>query len=72
MSETLSKKTIPYNGKKISLQGPTLDDQKTCGAGSGAYKRRAGQGGVLDMDTKIISIDYLHGPGYLNKEKKPL
>ena len=29
-------------------------------------------GGVLDMDTKIISTITSHGPGYLDKEKETI
>ena len=30
------------------------------------------KGGVLDMDTHIISTITSHGPGYLNKEKETI
>ena len=39
------------------------------------YKRQAeerAKGGVLDMDTKIISGITSHGPGYLNKDKEKI
>ena len=35
-------------------------------------KEEQAKGGVLDMDTKIISTITSHGPGYLNKEKETI
>ena len=35
-------------------------------------KKELEAGGVLDMDTKIISTITSHGPGYLNKEKETI
>lgn len=42
------------------------------GTGYGADRGRAKKGGVLDMDTHIISTITSHGPGYLNKEKETI
>ena len=35
-------------------------------------KEEREKGGVLDMDTKIVSTITSHGPGYLNKDKEKI
>ncbi|MBR0359799.1 MAG: formate acetyltransferase, partial [Clostridia bacterium] len=35
-------------------------------------KREREAGGVLDMDTMVVSTIVSHGPGYLNKDKETI
>ena len=65
----IQKNYTPYEGDDSFLAGPTqaLWDQVM----ELSAEERA-KGGVLDMDTKIISGITSHGPGYLNKDKEKI
>ena len=58
----------PYDGDESFLEGPTDATNELWAQVTelSALERRAG--GVLDMDTEIISTITSHGPGYLNKK----
>ncbi len=62
----------PYDGDESFLTGPT-DRTKALWAQVVELSRQEREaGGVLDMDTKIISTITSHGPGYLDKEKEQI
>ena len=61
----------PYNGDESFLQGPTADTTALWQQVLELSKKEREAGGVLDMDTKVVSTILSHGPGYLDKAKAP-
>lgn len=68
----IQKNYTPYDGKEDFLQGPTQRTKDLWEQVLELTKEEQAKGGVLDMDTKIISTITSHGPGYLNKEKETI
>ena len=68
----IQKNYTPYDGKEDFLQGPTQRTKDLWEQVLELTKEEQAKGGVLDMDTKIISTIISHGPGYLNKEKETI
>lgn len=68
----IQKNYTPYDGKEDFLQGPTQRTKDLWAQVLELTKEEQSKGGVLDMDTKIISTITSHGPGYLNKEKETI
>ncbi len=62
----------PYDGDEAFLEGPTEDTLALWDQVLDLSKREIEAGGVLDMDTKVISTITSHGPGYLDKEKEKI
>ncbi len=62
----------PYDGDDSFLVGPTQDTLELWDQVMDLTKQEREAGGVLDMDTKVISTITSHGPGYLNKEKEKI
>ncbi len=60
----------PYNGNEDFLEGPTQDTLDLWEQVMDLTRQERAAGGVLDMDTHVISTITSHGPGYLNKEKE--
>ena len=58
----------PYEGDESFLAGPTEATTKLWAQVMDLSKQEREAGGVLDMDTKIVSTITSHGPGYLNKD----
>lgn len=58
----------PYNGDQSFLEGPTERTSALWDQVSVLNKEEREAGGVLDMDTKIVSTITSHEAGYLNKE----
>lgn len=63
----IQKNYTPYDGDDSFLKGPTDATKKLWAQVMELSKEEREKGGVLDMDTKIISTITSHGPGYLNK-----
>jgi formate C-acetyltransferase len=59
---------LPYEGDGSFLEGPTERTLKLWEQVMELSKKEHEAGGVLDMDTTIISTITSHGPGYLNKD----
>lgn len=57
-----------YKGDDTFLAGPTEATTKLWAQVMDLFKQERENGGVLDMDTSIISTITSHGPGYLNKK----
>ena len=62
----------PYDGNEEFLEGPTQNTLDLWAQVSELTKEELAHGGVLDMDTEIISTITSHGPGYLNKDKETI
>ncbi len=60
----------PYDGDDSFLVGPTQDTLDLWEQVLDLTRQEREAGGVLDMDTKVISTITSHGPGYLNKDKE--
>ena len=60
----------PYDGDDSFLAGPTQDTLDLWDQVMDLTKQEREAGGVLDVDTKVISTITSHGPGYLNKDKE--
>ena len=58
----------PYDGDESFLAGPTDATKQLWAQVMELAKQEREAGGVLDMDTKIISTITSRGPGYLNKD----
>ena len=58
----------PYYGDESFLEGPTEATQKLWAQVMELSKQEREAGGVLDMDTKIVSTITSHGAGYLDKD----
>ena len=64
----IKKNYTPYDGDESFLAGPTDATKKLWDQVMDLSRQEREAGGVLDMDTKIISTITSHGAGYLNKE----
>ena len=61
---------VPYDGDEKFLEAPTQDTLDLWDQVLELSRKEREAGGVLDMDTSIISTITSHGPGYLNKDKE--
>ncbi len=64
----IQKNYTPYDGDASFLAGPTEATKALWEQVMDLSAQEREHGGVLDMDTKIISTITSHGPGYLNKD----
>lgn len=68
----IQKNYTPYDGDDSFLEGATEDTKALWEQVLELSKEERERGGVLDMDTKVISTITSHGPGYLDKEKEKI
>ena len=68
----IQKNYKPYDGDEKFLTGPTQATKDLWEQVMDLSKKEREAGGVLDMDTKIISTITSHGPGYLDKDKEKI
>ncbi len=68
----IQKNYTPYDGDDSFLEGATEDTKALWKQVLELSKEERERGGVLDMDTKVISTITSHGPGYLDKEKEKI
>ena len=68
----IQKNYTPYDGDDSFLAGPTQNTKDLWDQVMELSKEEREAGGVLDMDTKIISTITSHKAGYLNKEKETI
>ena len=62
----------PYDGDESFLVGPTQNTLDLWEQVLELSKQEREAGGVLDMDTKVISTITSHAAGYLNKDKEKI
>ncbi|MBP3041634.1 formate C-acetyltransferase [Bacillaceae bacterium Marseille-Q3522] len=62
------KNFTAYDGNDSFLQGPTEATKTLWQQVMELSKKERENGGVLDMDTDVVSTITSHGPGYLNKD----
>lgn len=68
----IQKNYTPYEGDETFLEGPTKATNELWAQVMELTEEERNKGGVLDMDTHIISTITSHGPGYLNKDKEKI
>ena len=68
----IQKNYRPYDGDSSFLAGPTEATNTLWGVLQGLQKEERAKGGVLDMDTHIVSTLTSHNPGYISEETKDL
>lgn len=64
----IQKNYTPYDGDDSFLAGPSEATLKLWDQVMELSRQEREAGGVLDMDTKVISTITSHGPGYLNSD----
>ena len=62
----------PYDGDESFLAGPTEATNKLWGKLQELQKEERAKGGVLDMETKVVSGLTAYGPGYIDESMKDL
>ena len=62
----------PYDGDESFLEGPTDATDKLWGELQKLQKEERAKGGVLDMETEVVSSITAYGPGYIDEETKDL
>ncbi|MCI9076921.1 MAG: formate C-acetyltransferase [Dorea sp.] len=68
----IQRNYTPYEGDESFLTGATDATKELWAQVMELSEEERKRGGVLDMDTKIISRIVSHGPGYLDKEKEKI
>ncbi len=68
----IQKNYTPYDGDDSFLAGPTETTKELWAQVMELSEEERKKGGVLDMDTHIISTITSHGPGYLDKNKEKI
>ncbi len=68
----IQKNYTPYEGDEAFLAGPTQATTELWEQVMDLSRQEREHGGVLDMDTKVISTIVSHGPGYLDKSKEKI
>ncbi|WP_303234171.1 formate C-acetyltransferase [Holdemanella biformis] len=58
----------PYNGDENFLEGPTESTNTLWAELQKLQKEERAKGGVLDMETEVVSSLTAYGPGYLDKD----
>lgn len=62
----------PYEGDASFLEGPTEATDKLWGRLQELQKEERAKGGVLDMETEVVSGLTAYGPGYIDESMKEL
>ena len=70
--EFIQKNYKPYDGDEKFLSKPTENTDKLWGMLQELQKEERAKGGVLDMDTDIVSTLTSHNPGYIGENTKDM
>ena len=68
----IQKNYKPYDGDESFLAGPTAATEKLWGKLQELQKIERAKGGVLDMETEVVSGLTAYGPGYIDESLKGL
>ena len=68
----IQKNYTPYEGDDAFLCGPTQNTKDLWAQVMDLTKKEREAGGVLDMDTKVVSTLTSHEAGYLDKDKETI
>ena len=68
----IQKNYTPYDGDDSFLAGPTKATLDLWAKVSELKKEEIAAGGVLDMDTSVVSTITSHAPGYIEQEKEQI
>ncbi len=68
VSDFIQRNYTPYDGDAAFLANATEATEKLWGELQALQKKEHDKGGVLDMDTDVVSDVDSHGPGYLDKD----
>ena len=68
----IQKNYTVYDGDESFLAKPTDATNKLWGVLQGLQKEERAKGGVLDMETKVVSGITAYGPGYISETDKDL
>ena len=68
----IQKNYKPYDGDESFLAGPTEATDKLWGKLQELQKEERKKGGVLDMETEVVSSLTSYGPGYISEDLKNL
>ena len=68
----IQKNYRPYDGDESFLAGPTDATNQLWGALQKLQKEERAKGGVLDMETEVVSGLTAYGPGYIDESLKDL
>lgn len=72
MREFIQANYTGYDGNEDFLVGPTEATNKLWGKLKELQKEERAKGGVLDMETEIVSSATVYGPGYIDESLKSL
>ena len=68
----IQKNYVPYDGDESFLADPTDATDKLWGELQTLQKEERAKGGVLDMETEVVTGLTAYGPGYINEDMKDL
>jgi formate C-acetyltransferase len=68
----IQRNYTPYDGDESFLEGPTEATDKLWGRLQELQKAERENGGVLDMETEVVSGVNAYGPGYIDESLKDL
>ena len=68
----ISMNYTPYDGDASFLEGPTEATDKLWGKLQQLQKEERAKGGVLDMETEVVTGITAYGPGYIDEDMKDL
>lgn len=66
----IQRNYTPYEGDETFLEGPTEDTEYLWGEVMDLFAAERAMGGVIAMDTDVISTITSHGPGYIDKGRE--
>ncbi len=68
----INKNFVPYDGDEVFLVGATENTNKLWARLQELQKEERAKGGVLDMETEVVSSLTAYGPGYIDESMKDL